>query len=804
MERLAPGLTLSDRFILEAELGRGAIGAVWRAEDQQRDERVALKILAADLLVSADAVALLREEYRKVTQLNHPNIVRVHEFYETVDICFISMQYIDGSTLGRLALGSLPEIIECALSLCDAIDYAHRCGIIHRDIKPANVLRDLAGRYYLTDFGIASVVSGGAPKIGQVLNIRGGGTLPSMSPQQLDGAPASTADDIYAFGALLYELLSGAPLFHPQPTPQRVREEQPGPLTTGPSGGEIPRTLATLVLAMLNKRPDHRPAGIAAVRSVLEENLIDASGAREADEVASVDEPGESGEAVIQPRRRPGSGHSSNGAIPNSAAAPPLRRIQSEARGLSPRLLAALGALVLITLGVVFVLPSVVEERGALVSRPDTPPQPEAPAKIDDADAPVSIDPAILAAQRARADEVLGEVLALQERLRTIGVERWGGEDWMEAGRLAEVGDSAYRERDFVAALSSHRQALDRMRLLESRAPEVFTRALLDGNAALLASDQNAAIQQFEIALSIQPNQADAQHGLQRALRLDRVVDFMNQAEAAERDGDWQNALSFYRQALELDEQWRPATEGINRSRAAIARAGYETQMAAGFSAVQREDFARARRAFRAALKIKPDDSAALEALGQIDADVQLQKIVALRLDGRAAEREERWPEAVRSYTEILAIDAGIEAVNRDLRRARQRARLSDDLDRATATSDQFYEDKVAQQADAVLARAQQVSNPGPKLVAQIAKLDQLLQSAATPVAVSFESDNLTDVVIYKVGRLGIFTARTIDLKPGTYVAVGTRDGYRDVRRNFRVVSDGSMPSIVLICEEPI
>lgn len=796
MQRLAPGQTLSDRFTLVHELGHGATGAVWLAEDSQRGERVALKIVTPDVVASADSIALLREECRKTSQLNHPNIVQVYEFFATADASFISMQYIDGRTLGHQALGSLPDIVECGLSLCDAIAYAHRSGVIHRDIKPANVLCDSAGRYYLTDFGVAGALSGDA----QAIETRYGGSLPSMSPQQLDGAAASVADDIYALGALLYELLSGEPLFHPQPTPQRVREERPPAVTVDPSGGEIPHALTTLVAAMLDKDAARRPAGIAAVRSVLEEIRADHSGARNGRITENTDE---SDEAVIQPRRRPGSGGATEHGSSGGAVAP-LRRIHAGRRGPPTLMWVALGVLMVIVIGVVFLLPTIVERRGALVSPPDVRPAPEQRAEVDDVEDAVTIDPAILAAQRARADEVLGDVLVLQERLRSIGIERWGGDDWQEAGRLAAAGDAAYRERDFVAALSSHRQALDRMRLLESRAPEVFARALLDGNEALSARDQNEAIQQFEIALSIQPMQADAQHGLQRALRLDRVLEYMNSALEAERAEDWQSVVSFYRQALELDAEWGPATEGLNRALVVIARTGFETQMAVGFSAVQREDFARARQAFRSALKIRPGDAAAIEALSQIDADVELKKIVALRLAARAAEADERWPDAVRDYSEILAMNPGIEAITTSRKTARQRAQLTVDLDDAIAAADRFYEDQVARQAGAVLARAQRISTPGPKLVGQATKLDGLLRIAATPVAVSFESDNVTDVVIYKVGRLGIFTARTIDLKPGTYVAAGTRDGYRDVRRSFRVVADGAMAPIVVTCEEPI
>jgi len=792
MQRPTPGQTLSDQFTLVHELGRGSMGTVWLAEDRQLGERVALKILGADFTGSPDSIALLREECRKASQLVHPNIVRVHDFFMADDAYFISMQYIDGPTLGHRGPMPFPDVVECVLSLCDAVEHAHRSGIVHRDIKPANVLCDSLGHYYLTDFGVSSAVSEDA----RAIRIRGGGSLPSMSPQQLDGEPAAVGDDIYGLGALLYELLSGAPLFHPQPTPQRVRDEQPAALTVDQSGREIPRELTALVLAMLDKRPARRPAGIAAVRSVLEEIRADYPGAQ----VNGAD--GDTGEAVIQPRRRPGSGgRPENGKTESSKATQP-RRIHSDKQGLPPgAVIAALGVLIVIVIGVVFLLPTFVEERGALISEPDLRPTPEQNEEIDDA---VMVDPKVAAAQRARADEVLGELLVVEERLLLTGIEKWGGDDWTEAGRLAELGNVAYRERDYITSISSHRQALDSMRLLESRAPEVFARALRDGDAALLARDQKVAIHQFEVALSIQPAQPDAQHGLQRALRLDQVLEFMDMGAEAERSDDLQTAESIYLQALELDAEWLPAAEALGRVREASDLIGFETQMAAGFSAVQRQDYERARQAFRSALKIRPDDATAMEALRQVDADVELKKIVALRLSARTAEAEERWAEAVRYYGEILAVDPGIDAVRRDLQHAQDRVQLAGDLDSSLNDADRFYEDHVAQQASAVLKSAQLIPNPGPKLAGQIERLDTLIRIAATPVRVSFQSDNLTDVVIYKVGRLGIFSARTINLKPGVYMAVGTREGYRDVRRSFRVVADAATPPILLTCEEPI
>jgi tetratricopeptide (TPR) repeat protein len=794
MQRPTPGQILSDRFTLDHELGRGGSGTVWLAEDRQLGQRVALKILAAEVTDSPAAAALLREECRKASQLTHPNIVRVYEFHEADIGSFVSMQYIEGSTLGRRMPMSFPDVVECALSLCDAIEHAHRSGIVHRDIKPANVLVDSIGNYYLTDFGIASGVSASAPAI----RIRGGGSLPSMSPQQLNGDPAAVTDDIYGLGALIHELLSGVPLFYPEPTPQRIRNERPPSLSADQTGREIPRELSSLVFAMLDKDPARRPAGIGAVRSVLEDIRDDFPS------VPIDSESGENDETVIRPRRRSGRDGRADGLTADGTVIPP-RRMPGQKRGLPTfAVLSAFAVLIVIVIGVVFLLPKIVAQRGTLIAEPQSSPPSEPVGQENKIDDERAINPAVLAAQRARADEMLGELLAAEERLLSIGIERWGGEDWREAGLRAEAGHVAYRKRDYDSAMSNHRQALDRMRLLEARAPEVFSRALQEGNEALRTHDQEMAVRLFEIALSIRPLQPEAQLGLQRALGLDRVLEFMDKGAEAERSEDWSSAESLYRQALELDAEWPAAIEALARVREAMNRFGFETQMAAGFSAVQRQDYEQARRAFRSALKIAPDNAVALEALRQVDADLELKKIVALRLAARNAEADERWADAVRAYNEILAVDPGIEAVKVDLKHAQDRVLLANDLDSALDDTDRFYEDKVAQQATVVLMRARSVTGPGPQLAGQIEQLETLLRIAATPVQVDFESDNLTDVVIYKVGRLGIFSARTIELKPGVYVAVGTRDGYRDVRRSFRVVADGAMPPITLACEEPI
>ena len=155
MQGLVAGLILSDRFELIRQLGVGGMGEIWLADDQQLKEQIAIKILSPTLRDSEGFVDLLRDECRKARGLVHPNIVRVFDFHADDGLFFISMQYVDGETLVSYRGQPFQKIVHCLLMICDALEYAHRTGIVHRDLKTSNVLIDQNGDCYLTDFGIA-------------------------------------------------------------------------------------------------------------------------------------------------------------------------------------------------------------------------------------------------------------------------------------------------------------------------------------------------------------------------------------------------------------------------------------------------------------------------------------------------------------------------------------------------------------------------------------------------------------------------------------------------------------------------
>lgn len=777
MSGLTEGLTLAGRFKLSRRLGSGACGEVWLAADRELGQELALKILPLPAADDATAGAL-RRECEQLRTLAHPAIVRVYDYHQDGPWQFIAMQAVRGDTLAALRGQGYREVVRAVLPVVDALEYAHANGVVHRDLKATNVLRDARGAAYLTDFGVAAALSPAPAAAGGMP----GGTLSAMSPQQLAGAQAAVTDDVYGLGALLYDLLSGQPLFGPDVSAERLRREVPAPLGRDGRGEPVPAALVRLVAAMLDKSPERRPAGMAAVRVVLEDVLQESA--------VGVGEGGPG--PVIAPRRR------ADAPAAAATAAGHARPVSKVARRGLPAGMVYAGLFVLLVLGVgvVWLLPRAVEERGPVIVAPaPPPPRPEA-STVPDAET--------LRAQRDVADEALGRLLVLLEELKAAAVERWGGADWLEASRLSAQGDEEYRRRDYAAALASYRRGVELLEGLERQRPRAFDDALAAGRGALEGADQPAAIAAFELAAAIDPQNAEAQRGLARARQLDQMLAQMSAGEQAEQAGDLGAARSAYEAALGLDADWAPARAAVVRVRKAMATGAYERAMAQGLESLAAGRFDAARAALKRALELRPGDADAGAALEQVAREERVARIVALRAEANALTGTEQWEEAAARYEAMLAIDETLVEARDGLERSRYRAGLAARLARQIAAADQLNEDAVWRQAEALVGEARAVEGAAPKLERAAAELERLLRVAAVPVPVRFESDNATDVIIYKVGRLGAFTARTVELRPGAYVAVGRRDGFRDVRQSFRVTADGSNEPIVLRCEEAI
>ena len=256
------------RYVVESELGRGAMGVVYRARDPRIDRLVAIKTLVPDV-ADEDLVRALKERFlnegRAAGRLSHPGVVAVYDADEdaATGTAYLAMEFVDGPDLRRLLRDGLSpaRLVEIVREVAAALDHAHQRGVVHRDVKPANILVDAQGRARITDFGIARLASSTMTRAGEFL-----GTPAYMAPEQILGDPVGPATDIFALGVLLYEGLTGTRPFvgdsMPATTHSIVNKE---PLPPSQARASISPLFDAVIAKALAKKPDDRFASAGAL-----------------------------------------------------------------------------------------------------------------------------------------------------------------------------------------------------------------------------------------------------------------------------------------------------------------------------------------------------------------------------------------------------------------------------------------------------------------------------------------------------------------------------------------------------------
>ncbi|MFC6980810.1 tetratricopeptide repeat protein [Microbulbifer taiwanensis] len=392
----------------------------------------------------------------------------------------------------------------------------------------------------------------------------------------------------------------------------------------------------------------------------------------------------------------------------------------------------------------------------------------------------------------------------LQEELQERDIESWAGEDFSAAQALADEADGIYRQRKFMQALEKYRESLAAFQQLRDSIPERIEQHLAEGHQALNSGDAESAHKAFDLVLTISDEHPRGIKGKARAEKLPEAWQHFTSGKKAYSGNDLDAAREALQQSLSVDPETQAARELLPEVLAAITERDYSQAMSAGYAAIAAENFTSAQEAFKRAQKLKPAAGEPQIGLQQAINGIEQHRIDQLFSRARQQEESEDWHGAVKSYTKLVEKDASLVSAITGKARAEARAQLDDQLQALLDDPLTLGNSKRNRYARGVLADARQINSGTPRLQQQIEGLENALTRALIPLPVRLRSDSSTSVTIYHVGRLGNFDQREITLKPGRYTAVGTREGYRDVRREFTVAPGEEPPTVVIQCAEKI
>jgi tetratricopeptide (TPR) repeat protein len=740
MVSLTSGQNLTPRYQLVRRFGENGTAQVWLVRDLELGHDAVAKILTDD--APASSLELLKREFLVARKLAHPSVVRMYDFARGDGFTFFTMAHVDGVSLSLYEGRPFEELLPLLVPIADALDHAHRQGVVHRDVKPSNVLVDSRGVPHLGDFGAAGLLS--------QADVAGGGTPGYASPEQLAGAPTSVGDDVYAFGALVLKLVTGEPAHGTLPD-------------------SVPARLRPLLVSLLSTDPARRPSSMAAVKKELE-------ALRDRKEPPS-----------LKPPQR----------VPEISPRSPAR--EESPGGLGCKTVAAFLVLGGAAAFVFAFLPRFVEERRTTpvppaALEPASPAEPEEPADLRD-----------LAQEKTSAERIREDVRRQKEALDSRSAIDWGGADYREGVARLAAGESSLLVREYAKAASELEEAKRLFEAVAAKGATLAAEAVENGERALQAGRSEEAREQFTFALAVDGESTRARKGLARAASLDQVLGLVADGESRERRGDLGGAAASYRRAASLDPLVSAAQEGLARVDAAASESAFQAAMSEAVAALGRGAYEEARTALEQAKAMRPGAPEVEDGLAQVRDGLLARDIAARTRLAQDRETKEDWRGAEKEYDAVLALDPTIRVAQDGKTRTAGRALLQEKLDFQIGHADRLSDGNALREASILLEEAREVHDAGPKHRERVAKLEELVQAYAVPVTLKLVSDELTDVTLTRVGRLGKFDERTLELRPGRYTVVGSRDGYRDVRREIEIAPGKSVGVVIVIrCEEKI
>ncbi len=482
--------------------------------------------------------------------------------------------------------------------------------------------------------------------------------------------------------------------------------------------------------------------------------------------------------------------------VRNEELIPPGSARAREVSGKRYMLLVAASFLVVLSglIGVLFFLPG--EDAIERSSGPEAVVQSEQPEAIEP-DPPLdSSRPVAVAARES--------FLALQIEAESGNISRWGGDEYRAVDETFAEGDALFQDENFTAASEIYQRTSAMLQTLIDSQEQRLRSAVQAGQDFLENRQFAEARDRFNQALAIEPADEEARDGLKRADSAMAAQVYYQEALTLEENNRLEEAVARLKLALELDGSHETAAKRLQSLEIRIGESIFSAEMNVLLSALDRQDFATANRSLKT-LKSLGIRSEQVEQAETLIAEKQTQVLIEqLRVQASAFEDSEQWQQALEWYDRILTIVPDALFAVTGKKQAERRVQLQRALDEAIGRPERLQEHEQRSAGRQLLDYAVQIDPRGPELAARINALETLITAAEAPVPVTLESDNQTDVVIYPVARVGAFLSHRLSLLPGTYTVVGSRTGYRDVRKQVTIEAGDTAYRIDIRCEEPI
>ena len=459
-----------------------------------------------------------------------------------------------------------------------------------------------------------------------------------------------------------------------------------------------------------------------------------------------------------------------------------------------------IGGLLALVAAVVLLLPNLVTEPWIV-----DPNNPEASA------IPItSVSPSTAAEKtqyRQNSQKLLAEIIMLRDGLTSQSIEQWADFEFRSALSLITAGDEQYGYGNYSESMASFNQALQQLKTLQILGEEKYQQALITGTSAIenaAIGDPAIASAAATLAMAIDASDSRSIALNQRATALPQLIEALQNAEQQLAIKQLEKASSYYRQAVAIDGKHKKAADGLVATQRAITEQSFRRAMTRGFTALEQNRFPQATDAFNQAGNIYPGRQAVIQALSQVETQ-QSQLLVSQQMQQAGdLERQEQWQQALGIYQSLLQTDPSLTQAKVKTIPVTVRATLHNQLQAALADPLKLSNANAYQKGRRLLKDARGIANPGPVLSQQVADLDRYLSQSTIPVPVVLLSDSLTEVTLFRVAKLGTFEQTSVQLKPGHYIAAGSRNGYRDVRVEFTITGEPMEEPILVSCNEAI